>query len=159
MKYRLKEVDPVKFVFNKVQLNSGIILNIKYFEDSLEFQTPKMIIHELVKENEHEYIVLQILNTEACKTFYLKITEIEKYFSEKIKSTIKSVFHENYVTLKIPFRGSNPLIKVYREDNLFNYYHLEVGMKIICLLGIDKIWINNFNEASYHLVVKEIMIT
>ena len=159
MKYRLKEIDCTKFETNKTQLNNGTIVNIKYHSGSLEFQSPKLIIHELLKENDHEYIVLELLNTEACKTFYLKVMEIENYFSKKSEFNLKSVFNENHVTVKIPFRNKNPLIKIYKDEQLFNYYHLTVGMKIICLLGIDKIWINNFNEQSYHLIIKEIMIT
>ena len=159
MKFLLKEIDPTKFETTKSQLNSGTILNMKYKSDSLEFQSPKMTIHELVKENDHEYIVLELLNTEACKTFYLKIMEIEKYFNTQFEIKLKSVFNENHVIVKIPFRNRNPLVKVYKDDQLFNYYHLTVGMKIITLLGIDKIWINNFNEPNYHLIIKEIMIT
>jgi hypothetical protein len=160
MKYRVKEIDTSNFVFNKTQLNNGTIVNIRYLEEILEFQSPKMVIHELVKENDHQYITLQLLGTQACKTFYLKIMEIENHFNKMLGNDLtKSVFHENFLTVKIPFKGySNPLIKVYRNDALFNYYHLTVGMEILCLLCIDKIWINNFNEPNYYLNVKEIMV-
>ena len=69
------------------------------------------------------------------------------------------MFRENLVTLKIPFKGnSTPLVKVYKNDALFNYYHLTADTQVLCLLSLDKIWINNFNEPSYHLNVREIMV-
>lgn len=156
MKYKIKEINCELLSFSKVELNNGIVHNIKYNNDSLEFQSPKMKIHSLVKENDHEYITLKIVGNQACKTFCLKIKEIETFFSKQFD--ISSIFHEDLLTVKIPFKYSKPLIKVYKNENLFNYYHLEEGMEILCLLVIDKIWVNNFNEASYHLNVKELMI-
>ena len=158
MKYKIKEIDCSSIVFNKTQLEQGTILNIKYKSDSLEFQTPKVVIDSLIKENDHEYLVLRILATQACKTFCSKITEIETFFEDYLKSFIKPVFKEDLFTVKIPFKYSKPLIKIYKDDSLFNYYHLEKGMEIICLLGIDKIWINKYNEPNYNLIVKEIMV-
>ena len=157
MKYRLKEIDPAQFTFNKTQLNNGTIVNVKYRDEPLEFQTPKMKINRLEKPN---YIILELLATQACKTFYTKIMEIEKRLAPEINNPIKSVFQENLLTIKIPFsKSENPLVKVYREDQLFNYYHLEQSMEVICLIGLDKVWINNFNEYSYQLTAKEIMVT
>ena len=157
MKYRLKEIDPEQLTFNKTQLNNGTIVNVKYRDEHLEFQTPKMKINRLEKPN---YIILELLGTQACKTFYTKIMEIEKQLAPEINNPIKSVFQENLLTIKIPFsKSENPLVKVYREDQLFNYYHLEESMEVICLIGLDKVWINNFNEYSYQLTAKEIMVT
>jgi hypothetical protein len=156
MKYKIKEINCENISFSKVELNNGIVHNIKYNEDSLEFQSPKMKIHSLVKENDHEYLILKIAGNQACKTFCLKIKEIEAFFSRRFN--IGSVFHEDLLTVKIPFKYSKPLVKVYKNENLFNYYHLEEDLEILCLLCIDKIWVNNFNEASYQLNVKELMI-
>jgi len=157
MKYRLKEIDPEQLTFNKTQLNNGTIVNVKYRDEHLEFQTPKMKINRFEKPN---YIILELLGTQACKTFYTKIMEIEKRLAPEINNPIKSVFHENLLTIKIPFsKSENPLVKVYREEQLFNYYHLQESMEVICLVTLDKLWINNFNEYSYQLTAKEIMVT
>lgn len=158
MKYKLKDIILNDIDFSKVELQNGTIYNIKYKNDSLEFQTPKMVVDSLLSENEKEYLVLKIIGTQACKTFCSKITEIEELFKNHLKGDIKSVFHEEFVTVKIPMRYSRSLVKVYREDSLFNYYHLEKNMEVICLVSIDKIWSNNFDESSYHLNVKEIMV-
>jgi len=158
MKFKLKEINCENFNNTKVELNNGTIYNIKYNNDSFEFQTPKMIIDSLVKEYDHEYIILKILPTQACKIFCLKIKQIEQHFSDLLKSPLKSVFENEFLTVKIPFKYSKPLVKVYKDDSLYNYYHLTKDLEILCLLSIEKIWINNFDEASYHLNVKEIMI-
>ena len=158
MKYKLKELNFNNISFNKVELNNGTIINLKYVNESLEFQTPKIIINDLIKENGKEYLVLKIIGNQACKTFCSKINELETYFSESLKNPIRTIFNEDLFTVKIPFKNSNPLIKVYKDNSLFNYYHLSKDMEIICLLGIDKIWINNYNEPSYNLIVKEIMV-
>jgi hypothetical protein len=71
---------------------------------------------------------------------------------------MKSIFDKEFVTLKIPFKHSRPSVKIYKDDSLFNYYHLTQHMDVICLVSIDKLWVNNFNEPTYHLIVKEIMI-
>ncbi len=156
MKYKIKEIDCNKILFSKVSLNNGIVHNIKYNNEILEFQSPTMKIHSLTKENGHEFITLKIVGNQACKSFCLKIKEIEEFFLKQFN--IHSVIHGDLLTVKVPFKYSKPLIKVYKNDNLFNYYHLEQDTDIICLLCIDKIWVDNFNEASYHLNIKEIMI-
>jgi len=158
MKYKIKEIDVLNISFAKSQLNNGTIVNVKYNNNSLEFQSPKMRIHSI--SNETGFIVLKVNCTQACKTFYLKILEIEAHLNKKLENSMnESVFHENYVTVKVPFKNSNPLIKVFKDESLFNYFHLSTDMEIICMLSIDKVWINNFNEANYHLIVKEIMVT
>jgi len=159
MKYKLKELDFNLISLNKIQIESGTIVNLKYNNEILEFQTPKVIIDSLVKENDHEYLVLRILPTQACKTFCSKILELENYLSETLKNNVKSIFMENNFTVKIPFKYSKPLVKVYTENKLFNYYHLEKDLEVICLLTIDKVWINIYDEPNYNMIVKEIMVT
>lgn len=158
MKYKLKDVDFHNLSFNKAQLNNGIIYNIKYNENLFEFQSPKLLIESLVKNGEQEYLVLKILGTEACKTFYSKILEIESFFNLKLNNKINSVFKGESLTVKIPFKFAKPQIKIYKDDSLFNYYHLTKDITVICLLSIGKLWLNNFNELSYQIIVKEIMI-
>ena len=156
MKYKIKEIIPEKLSLNKIELNNGTIFNVKYNNDSLEFQTPKLFIDSLVKEKNQ--LSLKMMNTQACKTFYDKITEIEAFLTKTLKNKIKSIFYEDLLNIKIPFSHSKPLVKIYKDEKLFNYYHLEKDTNIICLVTLDKIWINNFNEPSYHLSAKEIMI-
>ena len=168
MKYKLKEIDFTYFSFNKVETGNGTIINFKYKNDSLEFQTPKMYIEDLIKENDKEFIILKIMGTEACKIFCSKINEFETFFNDSLRkhknwfngeiNSIKTVFNEDLFTVKIPFKYSRPLVKVYKDDSLFNYYHLSKGMEIICLLNINKLWVSNYNEPSYNLNVKEIMV-
>jgi len=158
MKYKLKDIVFDEISFDKINIENGTLLNLKYKNDSLEFQTPKVTIDSLIKENNHEYLILKIFGNEACKLFFSKINELETQFSDNLNNKIKSVFTEDNFIVKIPFKYSKPLIKIYKEDSLFNYYHLSKGMKIICLLNIDKIWINTYNEPNYTLTVKEIMV-
>ena len=158
MKYKLKELDFNNFSFDKVDLNDNKIINIKYLNESLEFQTPKLIIESLIKENNHEYLLLKIIGNKACETFCSKIFELEEYFNKYIKSKIKSIFNEETFIVKIPFKLSNPQIKVYKDNKLFNYYHLTKGMEIICLLNLSKLWTNFKNETNYNLTVKEILV-
>uniref|UniRef100_A0A6C0AZ71 Uncharacterized protein n=1 Tax=viral metagenome TaxID=1070528 RepID=A0A6C0AZ71_9ZZZZ len=158
MKFKLKELDFKQITFNKTPLNNGTVVNLKYNENSLEFQTPKLIIESLIKENEHEYLNLKIKGTEACKFFCSKILELESFFSNSLKNQIKTIFNEDNFIVKIPFKYSKPLVKVYKNDSLFNYYHLTKDLEIICLLELDKLWINNSNEPNYNLIVKEIMV-
>jgi hypothetical protein len=158
MKYKLKELDFKEFSFNKTNIESGTLINLKYKNDSLEFQTPKVIIENLIKENDHEYLLLKILPTKACKDFCSKITQLENFFKETLKNDIKSVFSEDLFTVKIPFKYSKPIIKIYNETGLFNYYKLSNNTTVICLLALDKIWVNQYNEPNYNLIVKEIMV-
>jgi len=158
MKYKLKELDFNNFSFAKVDLNDNKIINIKYFNESLEFQTPKLIIESLIKENNHEYLLLKISGNKACETFCSKIFELEEFFNKYIKNKIKSIFNEETFTVKIPFKSLNPQIKVYKDNKLFNYYHLTKGMEIICLVNLSKLWTNIKNETNYNLNVKEILV-
>ena len=83
---------------------------------------------------------------------------MEEYFNKYIKNKIKSIFNEETFIVKIPFKLSNPQIKVYKDNKLFNYYHLTKGMEIICLLNLSKLWTNFKNETNYNLTVKEILV-
>ena len=157
MKSKIKEIDCKDISFSTVELSNGTLRNIKYKNEMLEFQTPRMTIDSLCKENDKEYLILKIIGTQACKTFCLKLLEIEKYFSEMVKSKITSVFNEDHIRVKIPFKYSRPLVKVYKNESLFNYYHICKDMEIISLVTIDKIWIHEDN-AVYNLNVKEIMV-
>ena len=104
----------------------------------------------------------------ALIKFCTKIFELEKnhdqnlkkeWFNKKLQiSEIKSIFENDHFTVKVPFKYSKPIIKVYSEDGLFNYYKLSKDTTVICLLGLDKIWINQYNEPNYNLIVKEIMV-
>ena len=158
MKYKLKDISLEKVSFNKSQLETGVIYNLNYNDNSLEFQSPKMIIDSIYKENQNQFILLRVLPTEACKSFYLKIKEIETFFEQTFKNPVKSVFHNDFLKLKIPFKFDKPLPKIYKSCSLFNYYNLSPGMEVICMVGIDKVWVNNFDEPSYQLNVKEILI-
>jgi hypothetical protein len=158
MKYKLKELDinPNYFTFDKTPVDNCTLMNIKYKNEVLEFQTPKIFIDSLLKENNKEYISLQIIGTKACKIFCSKIYEIEDMLRKKFE--IKSIMNDDHCVVKIPFQYSKPLVKVYKNNELFNYYHLKKGMEIICLLSLQKLWINTNNECQYNLQVKEIVV-
>jgi len=167
MKIKLKNILFENFYFTKNKQLNGNIINIKYLNDSLEFQTPKVIIDSFIKENEKEYILLKIIGTEACNIFCSKIKELEEYFNKILKnkdylfenipmSAIKTIFEDNTFIIKIPFKKEH--LRVYTKDNLVNYNFLKEGMNVICLTTLDKLWINKFNEPTYYLTVKEIMI-
>lgn len=158
MKIKLKEISFDNISFNQCQLNGGVIHNLKYNGDLLEFQTPKLSLETVLKENNGEYIILKVMATQACKTFFLKIKQLEEFLEKTFKNPVQSVFNEDLVKVKIPCKLSRPLVKIYKNDQLFNYYNLEKGMEVICLVGIEKVWVNNFGEPSYQLNVKEIMI-
>ena len=172
MKYKLKdiEIDKLKYSLNGIINGNCKLININYYDESLEFQTPKVLIEKIIKENNKEYLLLKILPTEACKTFCTKILSLEDkhnselnnhkdWFNKRIPiSEVKSIFVDDCFTVKIPFKYSKPIIKVYNETGLFNYYKLSKDTTVICLLGLDKIWINQYNEPNYNLIVKEIMV-
>ena len=177
MKYKIKDIllDNIDY---KIIVNNGIgngnnnckFVNFTYSGNEIEFQTPKVLIDTLIKEGDKEYMLLKIIGTEACKSFYSKICEIEKnhtknlnknWFNKELPvNSIKTIFEEDCFKVKIPFRYSKPSINCYSANgNLFNYYHLKEGMEIICLLTCGNIWINFDNVASYNLSIKEILVT
>jgi hypothetical protein len=154
MKFKLKDVSFENINFVKKKLNDSQVVNIKYNDDIFDFQTPKVIINNIFKQNDREYISLKIIGNEACKKFFLKINEIESHFHKKLNGTIKSIFIDECFNVKI----SN-VPKVYDSNgNNINYYSLLKGMEVICLLNYSKLWIDNLNEISYNLNVREIML-
>jgi hypothetical protein len=186
MKFKLKDFDSNLLEYNVVingstgstGSNNTSLINVKYNSEELDFQTPKTIIEKIIKENNKEYLLLKLIPTNATQTFYNKILNIEKSINESINGTsnkdwfnknlpienIKSVFeylngnNEIYLRVKIPFKYSRPLVSIYSGESLFNYYQLREGMEIICLLSINKLWINYDNAFSYNVVAKEISI-
>jgi len=186
MKYKLKDInfDKTEYKYS-LNSNNGMgntnckLINFTYLSEDLEFQTPKVLIEKIVKENNKEYLILKIRNTEACKTFCTKILEMEekhnkvlrcnnKWFNKKLPVyPIRSVFNklpevleDICFTIKVPFKSSNPCIKIYDHDlNLFNYYHLQTGMEVICLISCNNLWINFDNLVTYNLILKEIRLT
>jgi hypothetical protein len=157
MKHKLTEIDFDKIDFSTKELDNGKFMNIKYNSDTLEFQTPKVFIHEIIKEDEKEYLILKIKANQACKLFFDKIHELEKSFEDKFKQNVQSVFNDDHLKVKVPFTFKKPTTKVYHDEQLFNYYHLCKGMEIICLLQCDKLWSDHLN-IFYNLQVKEIML-
>jgi len=179
MKHKIKEIDfnRLNYIYS-IDSNNGMgntnckLINFTYNGEELEFQTPKVIIEKLIKENNKEYLLLRIIGNQACKTFCTKILEMEEahnnklsvntnWFNNKLQTNnIKSVFQNDCFIVKIPFKYSKPCIKIYTTDsNLFNYYHLKQGMEIICLLSSNNLWINFDNSVTYNLIVKEILVT
>ena len=173
MKIKLKNAvfENIKYTYS-IFKNDCKLINILYNNEEINFQTPKVIIKKIMRENDKEYLLLQLVGNEACKTFYSKIIELENYynkitqdntdwFNDSIPITgIKSVFTNDTFIVKIPFKYSKPSIKLYTSDNnLFNYYHLKPGMEIICLLGSNNLWISQDNSLSYNLIVKEILVS
>jgi hypothetical protein len=178
MKYKIKEIQFEKLKYNySLNSNNGKFNNCKliqftYNEEDLEFQTPKVILNDIINEDNKHYLILKVLPTEASRTFYTKINELEEkhnntlqkhsdWFNSSLpRDAIKSNLDEDIFKVKIPFKYSNPVTKCYdKESNLFNYYHLKKGMEIICLLSTNSLWINFDNSVSYNLSAKEILIT
>ena len=159
MKYKLTDISFDKLEYSPKELNTGTLINLKYDNEILEFQTPKILIHEIIKEGGKEYFLLKIIGNEACKKFIQKILELEQSFNKHFGVTVKSIFEGDHFIVKIPFIFSKPNMNVYSSDNsLFNYYHLSKGMEIICLLQCNKLWMNKDSSFYYHLQVKEIML-
>jgi hypothetical protein len=167
---KLIEINPenINYTINKLSnlknksLESKMV-NINYMNYVFQFQTPKMILNKIIKENDKEYLLLQLIGNKASKTFYDKINEFEKSHNDYLKSinvsgNLKSLFNEDILTVKVPFKYSKPLTKIIKNSELFNYYNLKEENTIICLLECNNIWINENNIPNYHLIVKEIMI-
>jgi hypothetical protein len=66
MKRSLKELDFDNLKFTKCVTGLGTIYNLN---DPIEFQTPCIKINSI----DNDYLTLQILPTQACKIFFLKI--------------------------------------------------------------------------------------
>ena len=152
MKHKLMEINFNDLHFTNKDLSRGTIVNVTYKNDALEFQTPKLCITDIIKENNNEYLILKLLPNEACKKFFLKILELEKLMK------VESLFNGDIISVKVPYTYSKPMVNVCYCGSLFNYYHLSKGMEIICLLTLNKLWINEYNIKNYNLSVKEIML-
>jgi hypothetical protein len=152
MKHKLTEINFKNLNFTNKDLSGGSIVNVSYCGESLEFQTPKMCIQEIIKDFKGEYLLLKLLPNEACKKFFLKILELEQAIN------VSSLFNGDVLMVKVKYTYSKPTVNVYHAGSLFNYYHLTKGMEIICLLTFNKKWINEYNVSNYNLTVKEIML-
>ena len=152
MKYKLTDLSFNHFEYCSKELVSGTVVNLKYNGQLLEFQTPKVIIQDIIKESDKEFLCLQILGTLACKKFFDKILEFESVLTEHFNLPIQSIFKGDHFNVKVQV----PSVEVFFNGSLFNYYHLRKGMEIICLVQCDKMWISN--SLNYHLHVKEIML-
>jgi hypothetical protein len=152
MKHKLTEVLFKDLKFTNKDLNRGTVVNVTYLNDTLEFQTPRMCIDDIIKDSTGEYLLLKLLPNEACKKFFLKILELESCIN------VESLFNGDLLMVKVPYTYSKPMVNVSYEGSLFNYYHLSKGMEIICLLTLNKLWINEYKTKNYNLTVKEIML-
>jgi len=160
MKYKLTDISFDNLEYIPKELITGTVINVKYSGETLEFQTPKVLIQDIIKEAGKEYLLLKINPNQACKKFFEKILELENEFTSKFNTTsIKSIFENDHFIVKVPFVHSKPNTNVYSHDgSLFNYYHLCKGMNIICLVYCEKLWMNKDSSFHYHLQVKEIML-
>jgi hypothetical protein len=151
MKYKLKELnfDTVNFNLGN-STDYGKVFNIN---DIIEFQTPKVIFEKVLKEDDKEYLILSLLPTEASKIFYSKINEFEEMLKKFGK--VNSIFNGETFKVKVPFRNGNPLVKIYNDYNLLNYYSLKSKVTLIILLNISKIWTNS-ETVSYNLNAIEV---
>ena len=106
MKYKIKELETEDnlFTFDKVQLHGNSILNLKYKQDTLEFQTPKMCVESVIKESDKEYFSLKIASTRAHEIFCSKVYQIENVFSKKF-GNIRSAVSGEQVIVKIPCKN------------------------------------------------------
>ena len=157
MKYKLKDIDPVLLKYNQVPANDKLY-NIEYCGTVLEFQTPKVVLQEIIKENGKEYLSLKLVGTEACKTFYRKILALEQQCEYTFNGTcIKSIFKNDHFLVKVPFIKDSVQVKVHDRERLCNYYHLPKGSELICLLGCYQIWISD-GVINYTPHVKEILV-
>ena len=143
---------------NTKNFDNGKLLNVTYDGESMEFQTPKVLIEKIIKEpGDKEYLLLKIIPNEACRLFYHKISEIE--YSIGIFGNVKSNLLGTSFKVKIPFKYGKPQLNIFsKDDYLFNYYHLVEGMEVILLLSINTIWINLDGISNYSLIVNEILI-
>ena len=139
------------------------MVNINYMNSVFQFQTPKMILKKIFKQNDKEYLLLQLIGNKASKTFYEKIHQFEDSHNTYLKNmnvntNLKSLFDNDVLTVKVPFKYSKPLTRIIKNSQLFNYYNLKEDTTLICLLECNNIWINENNIPNYHLIAKEIMI-
>ena len=168
MKIKLKYLNTELIKYSEVLIpsihtknfgNNGKLLNVTYNGESMEFQTPKVLIEKIIKEpGDKEYLLLKLNNNEACRLFYQKISEIESILVNG-SNNLESNLSVTSFKVKIPFKYGKPQLNIFsKDDYLFNYYHLVEGMEVICLLSIKTIWINPDGFSNYSLIVNEILI-
>ena len=158
LKYLNTELIKYSEVLNKNFGNNGKLLNVTYDGESMEFQTPKVLIEKIIKEpGDKEYLLLKLNNNEACRLFCQKIAEIESHIGNI--TNFESNLSGTCFKVKIPFKYGKPQLNIFsKDDYLFNYYHLVEGMEIILLLSINNVWINSDGFSTYSLIAKEILI-
>ena len=146
---KLKDIDFNILKFDKgVTIGEGTLFNLK----TLEFQTPKVTINEILTTGDKGYLFLKLNPTEACRKFYLFILSFEQFLNKRFNRSVNKIFDEEVFKVKINIKSC----KIYDNDKLCNWYHLKPETEVICLVNIDKIWINN--EINYNLNIKEIML-
>ena len=156
LKYLNTELIKYSEVLNKNFGNNGKLLNVTYNGQSLEFQTPKVFIEKIIKEQgDKEYLLLKIIPNEGSRIFYQKISEIESILGI---SSIESNLLGTCFKVKIPFKYGKPQLNIFSKDSLFNYYHLVEGMEVTLLLSISNIWTIPGGLSTYSLIVREILI-
>ena len=156
-----------EFNFDTIKFNLGNsneygkIMNIN---EPLLFQTPALVIESIVIETnlsglEKWYIIVKLKNTKACENFSKKIKELEKCVKKTQRLQINELIQDDQTfKLKVPFKNGNTQIKIYDTNGrLFNYFHLNSGMEIKCLVDFSKIWINDI--INYNLTISEILIS
>ena len=99
MKYKLTDISFDNLETSSKELNQGTIINVTYLGQSLEFQTPKVIIQDIIREAGKEYFLLKINPNQACKKFVEKILELEKWFEKKWNDTVISIFDSDHFTV------------------------------------------------------------
>ena len=138
------------------------ILNIFYDNNVLEFQTPVILIQHITST----HLVVKLLPTKASDVFYTKMLEIENKFKSWSNCKLESIFEhklfENKLfehklfepgdTLKLKINVQTT--KIYKDNSLFNFYHLTKNSKAICLVRCDKIW--KTDKLYYNLKIKKI---
>jgi len=151
MRIKLIDFDNLKFT-KGIENSLGKLVNITYLNDQFEFQTPKMVIREIIQEYGKEYIILEFNNS----LFKNKILELEKSLEKYSKKQIGSILSDKFVKLKVHMKYLKPIIKIVYNNELFNYYHLKPGMEVICLVTLNTLWISG-EVSNYNLIIKEIL--
>ena len=145
----LKELNFDNLKFTKCLTGLGTIYNLN---NPIEFQTPCVKITEI----DNDYITLQILPTQACKIFFLKIHEFEQTLKTLfVNQEVIGLFDGSFFKIKVK---NNKNFKIYLNGNLFNFYHLRPGDQVLLLVSISKLWDNgtiNYNLNIHEMVLKE----
>jgi hypothetical protein len=115
MKYKLKELDTSKLKYTRSPCTTmnGTVYNVTYNDGILLFQTPIMIINDMILNDKTSFLELKLNSTKACDIFYNKIKEIENTFGSWSGNCI-SIFNEDVCKLKM-----NTFTKIYKDNNLF----------------------------------------